>query len=260
MIDFTGKRGVILGVANQRSIATAVAHELGKLGAELCLTYGPDPKGRFEQFVSNLAKEVNGTQVLPLDARKDEDAQKLFQALDKSWGSVDFVVHSMAFAERSELEAPFSQTSRKGWEMAMDVSAYSLIPIAREAAPLMKKAGGGSMVGMSFIGAMLAVPNYNVMGPAKAALESSVRYLAREYGPDNIRCNAVSAGAIRTLSSSGIKAFGEMLKIAGDHSALERNVTTDEVAQATTFLLSAAAGGITGQTIYVDCGFNIMAN
>ena len=144
--------------------------------------------------------------------------------------------------------------------MALDISAYSMIPIAREAARLMRKNGGGSMVGMSFIGSVLAVPNYHVMGPAKAALEAAIRYLARELGPENIRCNAVSAGAIRTLSSSGIGKFAEMLKVAGEHAALERNVTVEEVAQATCFLLSEAAGGITGQSIYVDCGYNIMAN
>lgn len=260
MIDFTGKRGVILGVANQRSIAKTVAETLGRLGAELCLTYGPDPKGRFQGYAESIAQEVNATQLHPVDAQNDEDIVKLFQELDKAWGGLDFVIHSVAYADRTDLEAPFSQTSRKGWEVAMDVSAYSFIPIAREAAPLLKKNGGGSMVGMSFIGSVLAVPNYHVMGPAKAALESNVRYLAREFGPENIRFNAVSAGAIRTLSSSGIKAFGDMLKVAGDHAAMERNVTVQEVADTTAFLVSNASTGITGQTIYVDCGFNIMAN
>jgi enoyl-[acyl-carrier protein] reductase I len=260
MIDLTGKKGVVLGVANQRSIAYSVAKQLDALGAELCLTFGPDTKGRFEQNVRDLAQGLRVTQILPADVRSDEDIVALFAALAKAWGGLDFVVHSVAYADRTELELPFTRTAREGWRMAQDISAYSLVPLAREAAPLMKQNGGGSLVAMTFIGSALAVPNYNVMGPAKAALESAMRYLARELGPDNIRCNCVSAGAIRTLSSSGIKSFGDMLKVAGEHAALRRNVSQEEVAQATAFLLSAAAGGITGQTLYVDCGYNIMAN
>jgi enoyl-[acyl-carrier protein] reductase I len=260
MIDFSGKKGLILGIANQRSIAHGVAIELSKLGAELALTYAPDPKGRFEQFVRGLAAEIKAPHTLQVDVGEDDQIKACFAALDEAWGGLDFIVHSVAFANRTDLEIPFSETSREGWRVALDVSAYSMIPVAREGARLMRKNGGGSMVGMTFIGSVLAVPNYNVMGPAKAALESAIRYLARELGPDNIRCNAVSAGAVRTLSSSGIKQFAEMLKIAGEHAALQRNVTVEEVAQATAFLLSRAAGGITGQSIYVDCGYNIMAN
>lgn len=260
MISFQGKRGVVLGVANTRSIAYAVAKQLADLGAELCLSFGPDPKGRFEENVRELAKELNAPVVLPLDVRQDGDIVSLFGELERTWGSIDFVVHSLAFADREDLQRNFSETSRTGWEIALEVSAYSMVPIAREAAKLMRKNGGGAMVGMTFIGSVLAVPNYQVMGPAKAALESSIRYLAREMGPENIRVNSVSAGAIRTLSSSGVKQFGEMLKVAGEHAALKRNVTQEEVAQATAFLLHPASGGITGQTIYVDCGYNIMAN
>ena len=260
MIDFSGKRGVVLGIANQRSIATAVAKQLHELGAELALTYGPDPKGRFQQNVRDVAETMNGARVLPMDVRSDEDIENAFTELAKHWDSLDFVVHSVAFADRGDLEAPFSHTSREGWQMAQDVSAYSIVPLARYAAPLMRQSGGGSLVGMTFIGAMLAVPFYHVMGPAKAALEAAVRYLARELGPDNIRCNAISAGALRTLSSSGIRHFGDMLKIAGEHAALGRNVTAEEIAQAAVFLLSDAASGITGQSIYVDGGYNIMAN
>ena len=260
MISFTGKRGLIVGIANQRSIAYAVARELHALGAEMAFTYGPDPKGRFEENVREVAAEMNVTQVLPLDVASDEQIAAVFSALQKSWGKLDFVLHSVAFAERANLEAIFSETPREGWRIAQDISAYSIVPITHHAAPLMRANGGGSIVGMTFIGSVLAVPNYNVMGPAKAALESAVRYLARELGPENIRCNVVSAGAIRTLSSSGIGKFGEMLKVAGEHSAMKRNVTAKEVGMATAFLLSNAAEGITGQTVYVDCGFNIMAN
>lgn len=260
MISFKGKKGIVMGIANQRSIAHGVASLLSGLGADLALTYGPDPKGRFERFVTKTAEELNASQVLPLDVGDDGQINACFDKLDKAWGGMDFMVHSVAFADRADLEVPFSHTSRKGWKIAMDISAYSFVPIACRAADLMRKNGGGSMVGMTFIGSVLAVPHYHVMGPAKAALESSVRYLARELGPDNIRCNAVSAGAIRTLSSSGIAQFAEMLKIAGEHAALQRNVTVEEVAQATAFLLSNASGGITGQSLYVDCGYNIMAN
>jgi enoyl-[acyl-carrier protein] reductase I len=260
MIDFKGKKGVVLGVANQRSIALAITRQLDALGAELCLTYGPDPKGRFEQNVRELSAGMRVTQILPADVRSDQEIVALFKSLEETWGGLDFVVHSVAYADRADLERPFSLTEREGWRVAQDVSAYSLVPITREAARLMRKNGGGSIVTLTFIGSVLAVPNYHVMGPAKAALESAVRYLARELGPDNIRLNSVSAGAIRTLSSSGIKQFGEMLKVAGEHAALQRNVTQEEVAQTAAFLLSSAASGITGQCIYVDCGYNIMAN
>jgi len=180
--------------------------------------------------------------------------------LTQHWGEIDFLVHSLAFADREDLNRPFSQTSRAGFIMAQEISAYSLLPLSAGVAPLMKKKGAGSILTLSFIGSTLAVPNYNVMGPAKAALESSIRYLARELGPDNIRANAISAGAIRTLAASGISQFGEMLKVASDHSALKRSVTQEEVANTAAFLCSDAASGITGQVIYTDCGYCIMAN
>lgn len=261
MISFAGKRGVVLGIANQRSIATAVARLLAELGAELALNFGPDPKGRFEQNVREIAAELGKvSHILPMDVSRDEDIVQFFATLERDWGGLDFVLHSVAYADRADLEVPFTQTARRGWQMAQDISAYSMVPVSREAARLMRMNGGGSLVALTFIGSQLAVPNYNVMGPAKAALESSIRYLARELGPENIRCNTISAGAIRTLSSSGIKKFLEMLRIAGEHSALGRNVTLEEVAQAACFLLSTASGGITGQCLYVDCGFNVMAN
>ncbi len=260
MIDYSGKRGVVFGIANQRSIATAVAQQLHALGAELALTFGPDPKGRFEQNVRELADTMNVSHVLPADVQEDGAIEAVFAALQKDWGGLDFVLHSIAYADRGDLEVPFSHTSRDGWRVAQEISAYSLIRITRYAAGLMRNNGGGSIVGMTFIGSALAVPHYNVMGPAKAALESAVRYLARELGPDNIRCNALSAGALRTLSSSGIRNFGDMLKIAGEHAALSRNVTVAEVAKTAAFLLSDVSSGITGQSIYVDGGYNIMAN
>ena len=265
MIHFKGKRGVVLGAANKRSIAAAVAEEVSQLGAELFLTYGPDPKGRFRGYVEQLAAELSGPgryhAALPCDVQKDSDITALFESIAGRWPEgIDFIVHSVAYAERDDLERPFSDTSRRGWQLAQDVSAYSLLPLCAKGAPLMRKRGGGSVVCMTFIGSMLAVPNYHVMGPAKAALESAVRYLARELGDDGIRCNAVSAGALRTLSSSGIRQFGKMLKVADQHSALQRNVTPKEVAQTVAFMLSDGASGITGQSIYVDAGYQAMAN
>ena len=260
MIDFSGKRGVVMGIANQRSIATGIAVKLHELGAELALTYGPDPKARFEKYVRTLGKELKVSQILPVNVQETDQIETAFRTLDEAWGGLDFLVHSLAAADRADLERPFSQTSREGWSMALDISSYSLVPLARESAKLMRKNGGGSIVALTFIGSVLAVPNYGVMGPAKAALEAAVRQLARELGPENIRCNAVSAGAVRTLSSSGIKHFGEMIKVAEVHSALQRLVSVEEVAHTVAFLCSSASSGITGQSVYVECGFNVMAN
>jgi enoyl-[acyl-carrier protein] reductase I len=180
--------------------------------------------------------------------------------VDEQWGELDFLVHSLAYADTQDLSKPFSETLRDGFNKAMEISAYSLLPLAKGVIPMMRKRGGGSIVSMSFIGSTLAVPNYNVMGPAKAALESCTRYLARELGPENIRINSLSPGAIRTLSSAGIKDISEMIRVAGEHSAMKRTATQAEVANAAAFLLSDAASGITGQLIYVDCGYSIMAN
>ncbi|MBF0236492.1 MAG: SDR family oxidoreductase [SAR324 cluster bacterium] len=259
MIDFSGKKGVILGVGNQRSIAWSVAQTLHQLGAEIALTYLPESKGRFEANVRELGEKINARIICSCDMAQDADIQQLNDTLKETWGSLDFIVHSLAFADSNDLGKPFSQTSRQGFLKAMEISAFSLLPLASGLAPLMRETGG-SIVTMSYIGAKLAVPHYNVMGPAKAALESSVRYLARELGPDQIRVNAISAGAIKTLSASGIKNFGEMLKVAGEHSALNRTTRQQEVANTTAFLCSDLATAITGQVIYVDCGYSIMAN
>ena len=262
MLSFAGKRGVILGIANARSIAFEVTKQLDSLGAELICSYAPDPKDRFKQYVEGLQKTMRIKRALPMDVQYDDQIEAFFKGVEEEWGDggLDFVLHSLAFADRADLQRPFSQTPREGWRLAQDISAYSLTPITRLAAPFMRQRNGGSVVCMSFIGSVLAVPHYNVMGPAKAAMEAAVRYLAREYGPEGIRCNAVSAGALRTLSSSGIKNFGGMLKVAGEHSALERNVTVQEIATPSVFLLSGASSGMTGQTLYVDGGFNVMAN
>jgi len=260
MSILSGKRGVILGVGNQRSIAWAVAEHLHKEGAELALTFLIDPKGRFESNVKNLGERVNASLIKDCDVSDDKSIQSLINALNDHWGELDFLIHSLAFAEQKDLQMDFSSTSRVGFAKAHEISAYSLLPLVEGIAPMMKKRGGGSIISMSFIGSNLAVPHYHVMGPAKASLEASSRYLARELGPDNIRVNVVSSGAIKTLSSAGIKDFAELMRIGAEHSAMKRTVTQDEVAQTTLFLASDASSGITGQVIYVDCGYSIMAN
>lgn len=260
MIDFSGKRGLVLGVGNQRSIAWAIVEQLHALGADLGLTYLSDPKGRFEANVRKLGDKVGASIIQECDVANDESIRQLIETTEKEWGELDFLVHSLAFADYDDLNRPYSETSRTGFMKAHDISAFSLLPLSDGVAPMMRKRGGGSILSISFIGAVLAVPNYNVMGAAKAALEASTRYLARQLGPENIRANTISAGAIRTLSASGIKNFSEMLRVAGEHSAMHRTVTQDEVGKTAAFLLSDASSGITGQTVYVDCGYSIMAN
>ena len=260
MIDFSGKRGLVLGVGNQRSIAWAIVEQLHELGAELGLTYLAEPKGRFETNVRKLGDKVGASIIQECDVGNDDSIKQLIKTTEKEWGELDFLVHSLAFADYDDLNRPYSETSRIGFMKAHEISTFSLLPLSNGVVPMMRKRGGGSILSISFIGAVLAVPNYNVMGSAKAALEASTRYLARELGPENIRANNISAGAIRTLSSSGIKNFSEMLRVAGEHSAMLRTVTQAEVGKTAAFLLSDVSSGITGQTVYVDCGYSIMAN
>jgi len=260
MNDLSGKKGVILGIGNQRSIAWSVAEHLHNQGAELALTFLSDPKGRFEANVNKLGEKVNATLIKECDVADDNSIQSLIGALNNHWGEIDFLIHSLAFADQKDLQIELSSTSRNGFAKAHEISAFSLLPLAEGVIPMMRKRGGGSIISMSFIGSMLAVPHYHVMGPAKASLEASSRYLAKEVGPDNIRVNVISPGAIRTLSSAGIKDFPELMRVAGEHSAMKRTVTQSEVAQTAVFLASEASSGITGQVIYVDCGYSIMAN
>jgi len=187
----------------------------------------------------------------------DEEIDAVFAKLDQDFGGLDFVVHAAAFARKEELSEPFSRTTREGFRLAMDISAYSLIALARGAAPLMEKRGGGSIVTLSYLGSKRVFPNYNVMGVAKAALEANVRYLAADLGPKNIRVNAVSAGPIKTISAMGIGGFSSILGVYRDRSPLRRNVDTNEVGEAAAFLLSDAARGITGEILMVDAGFHI---
>ncbi len=253
-MDFAGKHGLIVGVANKRSIAWAIAQATALRGARLALTY----QGRFEEHVSDLSQELGQLPlVLPCDVSSDADIDTVFARLDQEFGGLDFVVHGAAFARKEELSEPFSNTSREGFRLAMDISAYSLIALARGAAPLMEKRGGGSIVTLSYLGSERVFPNYNVMGVAKAALEANVRYLAADLGPKNIRVNAVSAGPIKTISAMGIGGFSNILGVYRDRAPLRRNVDTLEVGEAATFLLSSAARGITGEVLMVDAGFHV---
>jgi len=249
-----GKRGVIFGVANDKSIAWGIAQQLHNAGAELAFTYLNEA---LEKRVRPLAESLEAKIILPCDVASDDEIAEVFKVLGQQWGKIDFVVHAVAFANREDLKNPFSQTSREGFAMAMDISAYSLVAMTRFAIPLMS--AGGSIVAMSYLGAVMAVPGYNVMGVAKAALESSVRYLAAELGRRNIRVNAVSAGPIKTLAASGIGNFKDKLHIMEERSPLGRTVSQEEVGKASLYLLSDLASGVTGEVHYVDGGFNISA-
>ncbi|HYS27497.1 MAG TPA: enoyl-ACP reductase [Vicinamibacterales bacterium] len=254
MSDFAGKLGLIVGIANKRSIAWAIAQATAQRGARLALTY----QGRFEENVNELSAGLPSPPlILACDVSSDEEIDAVFAKLDQDFGGLDFVVHAAAFARKEELSEPFSRTTREGFRLAMDISAYSLIALARGAAPLMEKRGGGSIVTLSYLGSKRVFPNYNVMGVAKAALEANVRYLAADLGPRNIRVNAVSAGPIKTISAMGIGGFSSILGVYRDRSPLRRNVDTNEVGEAAAFLLSDAARGITGEVLMVDAGFHI---
>jgi len=252
--DFTGKHGLIVGVANKRSISWAIAQAVARRGARLALTY----QGRFEEHVHDLSEGLEHQPlVLPCDVSSDEEIAAVFARIDQEFGGLDFVVHGAAFAPRDELEAPFVNTSRDGFRVTMDISVYSLVALTRGALPLMEKRGGGAVLTLSFLGSQRVFPNYNVMGVAKAALEATVRYLAADVGPKNIRVNAVSAGPIKTLAAAGIKGFSSILHVYPERAPLRRNVETAEVAEAAAFLLSDAGKAITGEVLVVDAGFHV---
>lgn len=247
-----GKRGIIFGVANDKSIAWGIAQQLHAAGAELAFTYLSEA---LEKRVRPLAESLGSTVILPCDVQNELEMVAVFDELEKTWGSIDFVVHAVAFANREDLKNPFSQTSREGFRLALDISAYSLISMTRCALPVLKE--GGSIVTMTYLGSVRSIPEYNVMGVAKAALESSVRYLAAELGEKGIRVNAVSAGPIRTLAASGIANFKEKLRVAEERSSLKRLVTQEDVGKATLYLVSDLASGVTGEIHYVDAGFHV---
>ncbi|MCL4125267.1 UNVERIFIED_CONTAM: hypothetical protein GTU68_056327, partial [Idotea baltica] len=250
-----GKKYLVLGVANKKSIAWAISTALKEQGAELAFTYVNEA---IEKRVRPLAEEIGVTNIYPCDVSKDEEIEKLFASLKEDWGTIDGVVHAVAYAEREDLANSFYLTSKSGFQTAMDVSVYSLIAISKYAKPLMEESGG-SIITLSYLGAERVVKNYNVMGVAKAALESSVRYLASDLGNNNIRVNALSAGPIKTLAASGIPHFKQLLAEFAEQSPLKRNVSLEDVAGTALYLLSPLSSGVTAETIYVDCGFNKIA-
>lgn len=254
MTDFAGRRIAIFGVANDHSIAWAIAERFRAAGAELALTY---PNEAIEKRVRPLAESIGVDCVLPCDVTRDAEVDAVFATLRERWGTLDAVIHSVAFAGRDELKGRYVDTTRDGFHLALDVSAYSLVALARAAEPLLAPERG-ALVTLSYLGAERVIPHYNVMGIAKAALEASVRYLAWDLGESGIRVNAISAGPLRTLSSAGIAGFKTMLHHHAEHAPLRRNITGAEVADAALYLCSAAASGITGEVLHVDGGYNIM--
>ena len=248
-----GKTGIVLGVANKRSIAWAIAQALGDAGMRLAFTYQGE---RLQSGVESLAATLDGSLTLPCDVTNDEDIRGVFDRIEQEFGRLDCVVHSVAFAPREDLEGDFVDTSRAGFSTAHDISAFSLVAVARAAAPLMEKSGGGSVMTMSYYGAEKAVEGYNVMGVAKASLEASVRYLAANLGQKGIRVNAISAGPVNTLAARGIKGFTTMLKHHAEKAPMRRNVELEEVGGTGLFLALPWSSGITGEVIHVDCGYH----
>jgi enoyl-[acyl-carrier protein] reductase I len=248
-----GKRGVILGVANNKSIAWACAQACLEHGAQLAFNYLGDAQ---EKRVRELVANIPNTIVLPCDASKDDQIQSFFDQIAQEWGEIDFLIHSIAYTDKDNLKDKFMVVTRESFASTLDVSAYSLVAVSRAAAPLMKK--GGSIVTMSYYGAEKVVPKYNVMGVAKAALESSAKYLSYDLGELGIRVNTISAGPIRTLSSSAIPGIRDMLEAAQKFAPLKRNVTVEDVARTSVYLLSDLSSGVTGEVVHVDCGYSTL--
>jgi enoyl-[acyl-carrier protein] reductase I len=259
-IDLSGKTGLITGVANKRSLAWAVARCLHQAGARLAFTSRRIlDEERAKPKLEALISELEGSLLLPCDVRSDDHIANVYETLEHEFGRLDYLVHSVAFAPLDEMQGLFVQTSREGFQKALEVSAYSLIALTRGALPLMEKAGGGSILAMSYLAAERAIPTYNVMGTAKAALEQIIRQLALELGPRNIRVNGVSCGPVQTLAARGVPGFTNILNVYEKRAPLRRNVTHDEVGKASLFLVSDLSSGITGEVLYVDGGFHITA-
>ncbi len=245
----TGKKGLIFGVSNTHGIAYGIAKQLFEEGAEIAFTYANEV---MEKRVRPIAEEMNAKIILECDVTKEEDIKAVVAECEKVYGKLDFVVHAVAFAAREDLQGRFIETSRAGWDLAMGISAYSLISICRNVEPIMKE--GGSIFALTYLGSQYVVANYNIMGVAKAALESSMRYLASDLGKKGVRVNCISAGAVKTLAASGIAGFGKMLKAATAKAPLGRNVSLEDVGRAGLYLASDLSSGTTGQILYVDCG------
>jgi enoyl-[acyl-carrier protein] reductase I len=254
MALFEGKRVLVLGVANERSIAWGISQAFHAHGAKLGFTFIGDA---LEKRVRPLAESVGSDLVVPCDVGSDDQISSVFAAVREKWGGLDVVVHAVAFANREDLEGRFVDTSRGGFQLALDISAYSLVAVARAAEPLLAESKG-NLVTLTYYGSEKVVQNYNVMGVAKAALEASVRYLASDLGPSGVRVNAISAGPIKTLAASGIKGFRGILGFAAEKAPLRRNITLEDVAGAAVFLCSDLSAGMTGEVIHVDAGYNIL--
>ncbi|MCH2157858.1 MAG: enoyl-ACP reductase [Oleiphilaceae bacterium] len=251
-----GKKVLIIGVASKLSIATGIADAMHREGAEIALTYQTE---KLKKRVVDFGKKWNSQLILPLDVSDDAQIEAVFEEISKQWGSIDIVVHSVGYAPAHELEGDYvDATTREGFAIAHDISAYSFVALAKYARPLMKEKGG-SLLTLTYLGSQQVVPNYNVMGLAKASLEANVRYMANSLGADGIRVNAISAGPIRTLAASGVKNFRKMLNETAKQAPLKRNVTIEEVGNAAAFMCSDLASGISGEILFVDGGFNTTA-
>ncbi|OEU69646.1 MAG: enoyl-ACP reductase [Desulfovibrio sp. S3730MH75] len=248
-----GKKALIFGVANEKSIAYGIAQQFKKHGAKLAFSYVNDA---IKKRVEPISEELGGEFIFPCDVSSDEDVAKSAEIVKEQWGDVDIVVHSVAFANRDDLKKRYIETSRDGFHLALDVSAYSLVSLCNAYEPLMNE--GGSVMAMTYLGSSKVITNYNVMGVAKAALEASVRYLACDMGAKGIRVNALSAGPIKTLASSGISGFKSIFSHIEERAPLHKNVTTEEVGKTATYLASDLSSGVTGEVLFVDCGYNII--
>ncbi len=256
MLNLSGKNALVTGIANNRSIAWGIAQQLHQAGANIGVTYLPDDKGRFEKKVKELVEPLNPSIFVPCNVQNDENIEATFATIKEKWGNLDILIHCLAFAQKEDLAGDFSSTSREGFKTALDISAYSLTRLVQSAKPLFRE--GGSIVTLTYLGGVKVIPNYNVMGIAKSALEMSVRYLAAELGPQNVRVNAISAGPIRTLASSAVGGILDMIHHVEEVAPLRRTVTQTEVGNTAAFLCSDLSSGITGQIIYVDAGYEIM--
>jgi len=255
MTILSGKKGLIMGVANNRSIAWGIAEEAKKYGAELAFTFQGEA---LQKRVEPLAQSVGSDIVLPCDVNDPESIKKVFEVLEQKWGKLDFLVHAIAYSDKEELRGKYLHTSPQNFVNTMNISAFSLVAVAKEAEKLMINAGGGSIITLSYYGAEKVMPHYNVMGVAKAALEASVRYLAMDMGKDNIRVNAISAGPVKTLAASGIGDFRLIFKWNEYNAPLRRNVSLQDVGGAGVFLLSELGNGVTGETLHVDAGYHVV--
>jgi enoyl-[acyl-carrier protein] reductase I len=250
-----GKRALIQGVANRHSLCWGIAEAMAREGAELCLTYQNE---RLREGVEECAATIPGTFTLPLDLQRDEEIEAVAREVERRWGRLDVLVVGAAYAKKEELDGEFIKVSREGFHLAMDASVYGFIALTRACRGLLKAAGGGSVITLTYIGSERVIPNYNVMGVAKAALEASVRYLANDLGPDNIRVNAISSGPVRTLAASGVKGVGSMIGEVAEKSPLRRKTDRAQIGDTAVFLASDLARGLTGDIVYVDNGFHVL--